>query len=94
MPIGVENLAEKILDGLDNKHKELAWSMQVGETLVMSTKLHGNLLNFETSLQDLSPYLFSFFITKNLVNQNTMRWHPSIANNMLITIFRLPHNCQ
>ena len=55
MPIGVENLAEKILDGLDNKHKELAWSMQVDETLVMFTKLHGNLLNFETSLQDLLP---------------------------------------
>ena len=55
MPIGVENLAEKILDGLDNKHKELAWSMQVGETLVMFTKLHRNLLNFETSLQDLLP---------------------------------------
>jgi len=50
-PIDIEDLTEKILDGLDDEYKELVRVVQARDTAISFDELHEKLLSFEASLQ-------------------------------------------
>jgi hypothetical protein len=50
-PMDIEDLTEKILDGLDDEYKELVRAVQARDTAISFDELHEKLLSFEASLQ-------------------------------------------
>jgi hypothetical protein len=50
-PMDIEDLTEKILDGLDDEYKELVRVVQARDTAISFDELHEKLLSFEASLQ-------------------------------------------
>ena len=50
-PMDIEDLTEKILDGLDDEYKELVRVVQARDTVISFDELHEKLLSFEASLQ-------------------------------------------
>ena len=50
-PMDIEDLTEKILDGLDDEYKELVRVVQARDIVISFDELHEKLLSFEASLQ-------------------------------------------
>ena len=60
-PVDIEDLSERILEGLDVEYKELAGSVQARDTPISFHKLHEKLLNFEASLQNINNTTQAYF---------------------------------
>jgi len=50
-PMDIEDLTEKILDGLDDEYKELVRVVQARDIVISFDELHEKLLSFKASLQ-------------------------------------------
>ena len=71
-----EDLTKKILDGLGNEYREVAYIVQARDTPIMFDELHEKLINFEASLHTKQPTLDYLLATANLTYQNT-NWYLS-----------------
>lgn len=68
-PVDIEDLTDKILDGLDSEYNELVRVVQARDTPISFEELHEKLLNFEASLQVSKPEKNYFPATANPINR-------------------------
>nr|TKS16446.1 hypothetical protein D5086_0000023460 [Populus alba] len=78
-PMDIEDLTEKILDGLDDEYKELVRAVQARDSAISFDELHEKLLSFEASLQTQSRSSSIGPVTANSMarNSNNSNWRPS-----------------
>jgi len=69
-PLDVEDLTDKILDGLGDEYKELTRAIQATNTFITFKDLHEKLLNFEPSALTTKPKLFYFPTIANPTSKN------------------------
>jgi hypothetical protein len=78
-PLDVEDLTNKILDGLDDEYKELTRAIQARDTFITFEDLHEKLLNFEASVLTTKPEPFYFPTIANPTSKNN--WRPPVSSN-------------
>ena len=64
-PLDVEDLTDKILDGLGEEYKELTCVVQARDMPITFEELHEKLLNFETSVIPSKPDFLQFPATSH-----------------------------
>jgi len=81
-PMDIEDLTEKILDGLDDEYNKLVRAVQDRDTAISFDELHEKLLSFEASLQTQSRSSSPGPVTANSMtrNSNNSNWRPSRSN--------------
>ncbi|RVW89328.1 Retrovirus-related Pol polyprotein from transposon RE1 [Vitis vinifera] len=83
-PLDVEDLTDKILDGLGDEYRELTRAIQARDMPITFEELHEKLLNFEASVITPKPNPLQFPATANPTSRNPTPWRspaPSGTNN-------------
>lgn len=95
-PVDVEDLSDRILEGLGDDYKELTRAVQARDNPIFFYELYEKLLNFEASLQHVSHPDQSYFLASaHLANRHSTSYcqsSPSLHSPGRHTDWRSPSN--